>query len=198
MTLISHKPFKRPFDTNFVEKLHTELSKEIPDLEIVWKYGREEVFTPKYANNAKIIYQGKALYVHHRNGNGILNINRVREKKQAVLNIAKRVNLVSEAPSFMIPSFCMFLYFVIFFSFLINYFVDSYEDYWYLPFICLIILISGISFSYQAVKKRLSETKIAIGYIISCIGIGLLAPISLLILPFMIAIRRNELYKLTH
>lgn len=198
MQLISRKPFKRPFDTNFVEKFHTQLSKEIPDLEIVWKYGRQEVFTPKYANNAKINYQGKTLFVHHSNGNGMLNINRVKDKSISVINAAKWVNLVSEAPSFMIPSLCVFLYFVIFFSFLINHFMDSYEDYWYLPFISLTILIIGLLYSYNCVKKRLHETKILIGYTFVCIGIGLLAPFSLLIIPFMLAIRKTELYTLTH
>lgn len=198
MSLISRKPFKRPFETNFVEKIHSVLSKEIPDLEIVWKYGRQEVFAPKYANNAKINYQGKALFVHHSNGNGMLNIDRVKGKRKAILNAAKWSNLVPEAPSLMIPSFLIFLYFVLFFSFLINNFMDSYEDYWYLPFILLIILVSGMLFYYHSVDKLLSDTKIALGLTVSCIGIGSLAPFSLLIIPFMLAVRRTELYKLTH
>ncbi len=180
------------FDTNRIEKLYELLSKDIPDLELVWRYKREIVDNPSEADNVSILNNYKTFFtlVETRN-RGNIRFSLVKGYEQIVLNALKETGITVEPQSFSTPIICVFAYILLFI-------IACAANPDYAPFLSVlfVILLSGIiSYAISAFKNYDCEIP---GYssVLTIIGLVCFSPSSLLLFPLITALNKQKLHNL--
>ena len=171
------------FDHKNIQHLYDLLSKDYPNLELIWKSDLKTVSDPQLANAGVIKINNKTVFSQNeKNGQGIIVFGRLKGKEKQILRLLKESGFTFEEPVINNGIMCLVLFLCL--VALACFLNSSYILY---IIISAIILLSGIIL-YALSSKLIWNSEYTlrnISSVLLIIGLLCMAPSSLLTFPLM-------------